>query len=153
VGTAAERATVKVDLSNADLWRDYREAFGEFARKARNIQALKANRTPARAAVDRALLELVSSHLDYNRCRDALACALLARSHRDVDLSSVPVLPCERIDHVSEIAELLWECEGRREGQADEDWYRAEEIIRRAVLGEAAEDDAEHAPFQQLTTA
>jgi hypothetical protein len=141
------------DLSNADLWRDYREAFREFTRKARNIQALKANRTPARAAADRALLELERSHLDYNRCRDALACALLTRSHRDFDLSSVPILPCEGNDHIREIAELLWECEGRREGRADEDWYRAREIIRRALSGEAAEDDREHAPFEQLTTA
>jgi hypothetical protein len=62
-------------------------------------------------------------------------------------------LPCEGIDHIREIAELLWECEGRREGRADEDWYRAQEILRRALSGEAAEGDREHTPFEQLTTA
>ena len=153
MGTAAQRAPVKAGLSNADLWRDYREAFREFARKARNIQALKANRISAPTSVDRALLELESSHLHYNRCRDALACALLTRLHSDFDLSSVPILPGEGINHIREIAELLWECEGRREGRADEDWYRAQEIIRRAMSGEAAEHDREHAPFDQFTTA
>jgi len=34
---------------------------------------------------------------------------------------------------VSEIAELRWELAGKPEGTADENWYRAEDIVRRAM--------------------
>ena len=36
-------------------------------------------------------------------------------------------------DRVREIAELRWELAGKPEGTADDDWYRAEEIVRRAT--------------------
>jgi hypothetical protein len=34
---------------------------------------------------------------------------------------------------VRRIAELLWEFDDRRDGRADENWRRAEEIVRSAM--------------------
>jgi hypothetical protein len=34
---------------------------------------------------------------------------------------------------IKQMAELLWEFSGRPEGTADDDWHRAEEILRRAL--------------------
>ena len=60
--------------------------------------------------------------------RDALVRSLLP--------ASAPAAPDQRHDHVQDvqaIAELLWESAGRPTGTAEEDWRRAEAIVRRAV--------------------
>ena len=36
-------------------------------------------------------------------------------------------------DRVRAVARLLWESVGRPEGTADDDWNRAEQIVRRAA--------------------
>jgi len=80
-----------------------------------------------RQAIDAALLELEKSRVEYNHRRDAVAQTLLPMLGSS---SSDAVQP--RTNRVSELAQLRWELEGRPEGTADEDWYRAEEIVRRA---------------------
>ena len=50
----------------------------------------------------------------------------------------VPVAPASdsiqpQANRVREIAELRWELAGKPEGTDDENWYRAEEIVRRAT--------------------
>jgi len=67
---------VPAPSTNVALWREYRRAFEEFARKARIVQSLKEGAGPARASIDDALLELERARLHYNNCRDALAAAL-----------------------------------------------------------------------------
>jgi hypothetical protein len=123
--------------TNVSLWREYRQAFREFARKAQSVQSLKEAPEPARASIDDALLELERARLHYNDCRDALASAL----RPDSQLASAP--PREHVQHIREFARLLWDFEDRRDGRADDDWYRAEKIVRSA----AAETP------RQLTTA
>ena len=123
--------------TNVSLWREYRQAFQEFARKAQNVQSLKEALDPAGASIDNALLELERARLYYNDCRDALAAALLP----DSKLASTA--PREHVQHIRELAQLLWDFENRREGRADDDWYRAEKIVRSAVAQTA----------RQLTTA
>jgi hypothetical protein len=123
--------------TNVSLWREYRQAFQEFARKAQSVQSLKEAPDPARASIDNALLELERARLRYNDCRDALASALLP----DSKLASVA--PRQHVQHIREFAQILWDFEDRRDGRADDDWYRAEKIVRSAA--------AETAP--QLTTA
>lgn len=68
--------------------------------------------------------------MNYNLRRDILTEELL---------KSAPALPVPAADsiqtRVREVAELRWELAGKPEGTAEEDWYRAEEIVR---LAEAA---------------
>lgn len=123
------------------LWREYREAFQDFARAVENIASLKAHTNPAQTSIEMALLELERAHVRYDNCRDTLAAALLSGSLNNSLARPAPALPQEPIERVREIAELLWELEDRREGRADEDWFRAEQIIRRAAAVESVPDD------------
>lgn len=118
---------VPAPSTNVRLWREYRRAFEEFARKARIVQSLKESARPARASIDDALLELERARLDYNNCRDALAAALRPNSNL------APVSSGDHVGHIRELARLLWDFENRRDGRADDDWYRAEKIVRSAA--------------------
>jgi len=107
---------------------DYRSAFEDFSRKAQQVQALTEHHTGDRNTFETALLDLEKAHLAYNHARDALVRSLLP--------ASVPAAPDQRHDHVDDvqaIAELLWESAGRPTGTAEEDWRRAEAIVRSAV--------------------
>lgn len=119
--------------TNVSLWREYRQAFREFARKAQSVQLLREALDPARTSIDEALVELERARLHYNRCRDALASALLPGSI----LASAPSR--ENVEHVREFAKLLWDFEDRRDGRADDDWYRAEKIVRSAAAEKSRE--------------
>jgi hypothetical protein len=67
----------------------------------------------------------------YDGCRDALAQQLLPPSESaNLPFEDPPEAKTER---VKSIAELLWESAGRPEGTADEDWRKAEEIVKRAA--------------------
>ena len=107
----------------------YRSAFEDFSRKAQQVQSLTEHPTGDRKAFETALLELEKAHLAYNDARDALVRSLLPARCRAVPES-------HGTDHrqdVQAIAELLWESAGRPTGTAEEDWRRAEAIVRRAV--------------------
>jgi Protein of unknown function (DUF2934) len=90
-----------------------------------------------RTSVDRALFELEKARMHYRQSRDALASAPLP--DRSSEFAEVQPLtrPPDDNQRVREIAQLLWEFEARREGFADDDWYRAEEIIRSARAADA----------------
>lgn len=75
-------------------------------------------------AIDAALLELEKARLNYNRCRDILALELGAEAAPG---------PEPHADRVREIAELRWELAGKPDGRDDENWYRAEDIVRRTA--------------------
>jgi iron uptake system EfeUOB component EfeO/EfeM len=113
--------------TNVSLWREYRLAFQEFARKAQSVQSLKDALNPARASIDDALIDLERARLHYNNCRDALASALLPNSKLAF------AAPREHVQHIREFAQLLWDLDDRRDGRADDDWYRAEKIVRSAA--------------------
>ena len=85
-------------------------------------------------------MEQEKAHLRYNESRDALATALLAGSAYSNSLKQSLDAPREDTQRVKEIAELLWEFENKRDGKADEDWFHAEKIIRRAKTLESVED-------------
>jgi hypothetical protein len=115
-----------------ELWRAYREAFQEFARRVEQLESLKATGNAARTSVDSALLELERARVHYRQSRDALASVLLSgRPLRFAEVQS-SARPRDENQRVREIAQLLWEFEARREGFADDDWYRAEQIVRSA---------------------
>ena len=76
--------------------------------------------------IDAALLELEKARLNYNHYRDLLAQQL---SNLPAEMASAPIQP----DRVRAVAALRWELAGRPEGTDDENWYRAEEIVRSAA--------------------
>ena len=110
-----------------DAEADYRQAFEEFSKIAHRVQSLAAQNA-AGSLFDAALLELEQAHVAYNRARDAFLRSLLPESEQ---------IPQERgfdtDGDVQGIAQLIWESEGRPDGTADEDWRRAETIVRRAL--------------------
>jgi len=108
-------------------YSDYRAAFAEFAEKVRQARALVAATNPDWSAIDAALLEVEKARVNYDHRRDMLAQQLLNSSEPVSD----GVQPFA--SRVSEIAELRWELAGKPEGTDDENWYRAEDIVRRAT--------------------
>jgi hypothetical protein len=86
---------------------------------------------PDVAAINVALLELEKAHWAYDRCRDALAVELLPASMRGTFRRMEPNSGEAYEERVRAVARLLWESVGRPEGTADDDWHRAEQIVRR----------------------
>ncbi len=43
---------------------------------------------------------------------------------------AIPVVAQGEQTRVKDIAELLWELSGKPQGSADDDWYRAERVVR-----------------------
>ena len=76
-------------------------------------------------AIDVALLDLEKARVNYNQHRDILAQVLSS--------SELPDSTEPHSERVSEIARLRWELAGKPEGTDDENWYRAEDIVRRAT--------------------
>ena len=122
------RATAATDVQQA-----YERAFQEFSDRVRALQCLTSHPSPNAAAINLALLELEKAHWAYDRCRDALAVELLPASLRGAFRHMEPNSTEVYEDRVRAIAQLLWESVGRPEGTADDDWDRAEQIVRRAA--------------------
>ncbi len=110
---------------------EYRSAFEDFSRKAQQVQFLTEHPTGDREAFETALLELEKAHLAYNDARDAFVRTLMPPS-----TGAQPNPGGASEDHredVQAIAELLWASAGRPTGTAEEDWLRAEAIVKSAV--------------------
>lgn len=106
---------------------EYRSAFEDFSQRAQRVQYLTEHPSGDRKAFEAALLELEKAHLAYNQARDAFVRSLLPPA---------PAPPDQQQDHVHDvqaIAELLWEGAGRPTGTAEEDWHRAEAIVKCAI--------------------
>ena len=108
----------------SQVFSEYRTAFAEFARKARQARALMAAKNPDWQAIDAALLDLEMARVSYNQHRDVLAQQLMSFSVK---------APFDSTNRVSEIAQLRWELAGKPEGTDDDNWFRAEEIVRRTT--------------------
>ena len=120
------------DVRKSESWLHYRSSFENFSRKVRDLQSLNAQPNLDPAGVEAALLEVERARLSYNGYRDAWARELLRRTAR--------YIPGARRDpaasdpaRVKAVAELLWDLTGRPEGSADDNWHRAENIVRRAA--------------------
>jgi hypothetical protein len=111
----------------------YRRAFQDFAENVKRVQSLTEHPKPDSKALETALVELEKSRVVYNTLRDAWVQQLLPSSGRDI----APVVrqdsPEAYAHNIKTIAGLLWEGAGRPDGTADEDWRRAEEIVRQAA--------------------
>jgi hypothetical protein len=68
--------------------------------------------------------------VNYGHRRDILAEQLLTSAPK----AGFPKLASDSLEaRVREVAELRWELAGQPEGTDDENWYRAEDIVRRAT--------------------
>jgi hypothetical protein len=121
-------ATAAMDVQQA-----YERAFQEFSDRVRDLQRLTSHPCPDAAAINVALLELEKAHWVYDRWRDALALELLPAALRSTFRRIEPNSAEAYEDRVRAVAQLLWDSVGRPEGTADDDWYRAEQIVRRAA--------------------
>jgi DUF2934 family protein len=115
------------DSRIAQTWRRYREAFENFREKVRNVQNLALLENRDQATIDTAVLEMEMAKEHYNTARDALFLEMAPFKSRRV----APPENGWREKGIRELAELLWELEGKPEGSALDDWYRAEDIYRR----------------------
>jgi hypothetical protein len=113
--------------SSTAALRNYRRSFANLREEVRKIQQLSAGSAPDRAAIDAAVLDMEKAWQDYRSARDILLRQLAPASYARIARSGT-VSPENEVRH---IAELLWELEGKREGAALDDWYRAENIVRR----------------------
>jgi hypothetical protein len=107
---------------------EYRNTFEEFSRRAERMQHLAAQRNIDRKAFETALLELEKAHVAYNQARDAFLGSFLPESMQIASLDEQ-----DHAGDVPAIAELIWESAGRPDGTAEEDWRRAEAIVKCAV--------------------
>jgi len=114
---------VKNPAVAVDVWQAYREAFDAFAQKVRQVQLLAAHPGVEQQAIDKALLDLETAHALYNTTRDVLAEQFLPSSAARQDVAH------DHVHNVKDLAALRWEMSGRPEGTAEDDWYRAEEIV------------------------
>ena len=111
-----------------ELEAEYRAAFENFSRKADRVQALSAQASTDGQTFEAALLDLERAHLAYNQARDEFLRSLLPKSAQIAAFDNQ-----EHASDVPALAELLWESAGRPDGTAEEDWRRAEEIVKCAV--------------------
>ncbi len=111
---------------------EYRSAFEDFSARAQRVQLLAERPGGDQKAFETALLELEKAHLAYNHARDALVRSLLPPSDR-VSEERRRNRGVSYASDVQTIAELLWESAGRPTGTAEEDWLRAEAIVKSAV--------------------
>lgn len=118
-------------MPTSKLWLEYRDAFENFSSKVRQLQSLTGQTVVGRSEVEASLLAVEQARLAYNQKRDLWARELLRRSARDLPGARHHTAEWEQV-RVKAIAELLWHLTGRPKGSAEDDWYRAESIVRRA---------------------
>jgi len=114
--------------SPREVAAQYRDTFEEFSRKAQRVQFLTALHSKDPKSLESALLELERAHLAYNQARDLFLRSLLPEA---VQMPAAE--DHDRTADVPAIAELIWEGAGRPDGTAQEDWRRAEAIVKCAV--------------------
>jgi hypothetical protein len=103
--------------ANRKLWNDYRATWEEFSRQHDELQRLI--EAGARDRIDGALQAVEKARLAHNESRDRLAAHLTGDA-----------LPEE--ERVRTTARLLWEFSGKPQGTAENDWFRAERLVRSA---------------------
>ncbi len=103
----------------------YRTAFGEYARQLDCLQRLMDGNGADRDIED-ALCAVEQARQAHNSARDRLAQALAASTAKP-----------STEEQVRQTARLLWELAGRPQGTAENDWQRAEQLVRSAVRASA----------------
>ena len=113
------------------LSRAYCEAFEQFQREARRLAKINARPSYDPTEAEAALLSVEQARLTYNDTRDTLAAFLMSPEGRQA-FWMIPAATRQEIRRVRGLAELFWELAGKPSGTADDDWYRAERVVRHA---------------------
>jgi len=114
--------------ANRELWNQYRGTWEEFARQLDELQRLV--EAGERDRVEGALLSVEKARLAHNHARDRLAAQLTGGIVPANGKVSEGTLPDE--ERVRKTARLLWEFSGKPQGTAENDWFRAERLVRSA---------------------
>src|SRR3954452_11652906 len=109
-------------------WQAYAWAFDTFRHNAAVVQSLSATPQANREVIDAAVLAMEAAREDYRKRRDTLVSGLTSAQILGFHHEGLPTE-----DEVREVASLLWELEGKPDGRALDDWYWAEDILRRAA--------------------
>src|SRR5437016_4554206 len=112
--------------ADRELWNDYRVSWEEFARELDELQRLV--EIGERDRIESALLRVEKTRLAHNHARDRLASRLAGNIVAADGENSAGTLPDE--DRVRKTARLLWEFSGKPQGTAEQDWFRAERLVR-----------------------
>jgi multidrug resistance efflux pump len=111
------------------LWQQYRGAFHQFRREADRLAQINSQAIHDAAETENALLSVEHARLAYNQLRDELAASMMPLG-LSRQFWSIPITARRRQARVKSIAELFWELAGKPQGSADDDWYRAERVLR-----------------------
>src|SRR5262249_32267841 len=114
------------------LWKAYRDAFRQFEREATTLAEIKSQASYDPTEAEKALLRVEHARLAYDEVRDALAGSMMSQESKR-QLLTIPTSDRHQHARVRSIAELLWELAGKPQGSADDDWYRAERVVRHAA--------------------
>jgi len=125
-------AIQSVDWRTTSTWKSYRHAFENFRAEVGRVQSLGAASNPSREEIDNAVVRLQIASEDYRVARNVLLREMIPQEHHSTTSMNDDIPYSER---VKETAALLWELEGRPNGSALDDWYRAEAIVRRSSMG------------------
>jgi len=118
------------------LWQAYRDAFRQFRREADRLAEVKTKNSSDPAEAEKALWRVEQARLVYNDTRDILAASLMT-TETNRAFWEIPAATRREQYRVKNIAEMLWELAGKPQGSADDDWYRAERVVRRVGVGGA----------------
>lgn len=128
-----------MDVTIRDERREYRRLRDAYQRAWNNFRtAMNAREScllDGRPDADQASERVVAAELAYSEHRNRLADYLLSRAANE---SPSGTLHPDNLRHDSEQLDLrvnlmayqLWEQRGRRHGEAQADWYRAEALLR-----------------------
>jgi hypothetical protein len=112
--------------ADRELWNEYRGTWEEFARQLSALQRLM--EAGERDRIETALLGVERAKMSHNEARDRLAAQLAgeiaAGKHPDEE-------------RVRKTARLLWEFSGKPQGTAEQDWFRAERLVRSTAAAQS----------------
>ncbi|MGD1072446.1 MAG: DUF2934 domain-containing protein [Bryobacteraceae bacterium] len=118
--------------SNRQLFNEYRATWEEFSRQLDELQQFV--ESGARDCIDGALLNVEKARLAHNEARDRLA----AHMTGEIKAADQPVTNAvTEEERVRTTARLLWEFSGKPHGTAENDWFRAQRLVRSARAASA----------------
>lgn len=107
------------------LYSAYREAWNRFCFQVEILQSLSPEAANA-ATLESAKHRVREAEVRYRARRDELAEYMLAKPRGSFQQTK---LPQTHRFHIEQLAYRLWQEGGQRDGNAESDWYRAEELL------------------------
>jgi hypothetical protein len=116
--------------SIAELKRDYRLTYAEYARCVEALELIRQAGQPASSTVENAVVALERARRAHSAARDLLASRLGGAALADAEAATnQPITSDASVRHT---AHLLWELSGQPSGTAERDWLRARQLVTAA---------------------